>query len=340
MVPGTTRVQCRRGPHPRLLVQRTALPRLKGNQKPRPPTTRMNKFTQIITAPFRFIWRLVSLPIRSYQQLRLFLNEEPDEHPLADTLAGVVQDKAVREALFQEVEAFRVHLLRAIAVLAVVVIISFLFTPKLLDFLASPLDGGIDSLKAIEVTESVGVFMRVAVLSGITLSLPYIAFEFWLFFAPGLKPRSKKFGLIGIPLATLLFTSGMAFAFFVMMPAALPFLLNFMGIRAELRPNSYYSFITGVMFWIGVSFEFPLVIYVLTAMGFIKPKVLAEQWRLAIVFIAILAAVITPTIDPVNMALVMIPMILLYFVSIGLSKIAYREREKQIENNLTEPEEI
>ena len=182
--------------------------------------------------------------------------------------------------------------------------------------------------------------MRVAVLSGITLSLPYIAFEFWLFFAPGLKPRSKKFGLIGIPLATLLFTSGMAFAFFVMMPAALPFLLNFMGIRAELRPNSYYSFITGVMFWIGVSFEFPLVIYVLTAMGFIKPKVLAEQWRLAIVFIAILAAVITPTIDPVNMALVMIPMILLYFVSIGLSKIAYREREKQIENNLTEPEEI
>ena len=63
-----------------------------------------------------------------------------------------------------------------------------------------------------------------------------------------------------------------------------------MGIQAELRPNSYYNFITGVMFWIGVSFEFPLVIYVLTAMGFVKPKVLSEQWRLAIVLIAILAS--------------------------------------------------
>jgi len=189
------------------------------------------------------------------------------------------------------------------------------------------------------VTESVGVFMRVAVLSGITISLPYIAFEFLLFFAPGLKPRSKKFGLVGIPLATLLFTSGMAFAFFIMMPAALPFLLNFMGIQAELRPQSYFNFITGVMFWIGVSFEFPLVIYVLTAMGLIKPKVLAEQWRLAVVLIAILAAAITPTIDPVNMALVMAPMILLYFVSIGLSKIAYRERERQTRNDPLEREE-
>jgi len=300
----------------------------------------MNKLSRIITAPFRLLWRLLNLPFRSYKKLLLFLNEEPEEHPLVDTLTGVVQDKAVREALFQEIEVFRIHLLRSIVVLAVVVIISFFFTPKLLAFLASPLEGGIDSLKAIEVTESVGVFMRVAVLSGITISLPYIAFEFWLFFAPGLKPRSKKFGLVGIPLATLLFTGGMAFAFFIMMPAALPFLLNFMGIQAELRPNSYYSFITGVMFWIGVSFEFPLVIYVLTAMGFVKPKVLAEQWRIAVVLIAILAAVITPTVDPVNMALVMAPMILLYFVSIGLSKIAYRDREKQAENSLIEQEEI
>jgi sec-independent protein translocase protein TatC len=294
----------------------------------------MNKTIRIITAPFRVIWWLASFPFRSLIKLRLFLNEEPEEHPLTDTLAGVVQDKAVREALFQEIETFRAHLIRSVVILAVVVLVSFFFTPRLLDFLASPLEGGIDSLKAIEVTESVGVFMRVAVLSGITISLPYIAFEFWLFFAPGLRPRSKKFGLIGIPLAALLFTTGMAFAFFIMMPAALPFLLNFMGIQAELRPHSYYNFITGVMFWIGVSFEFPLIIYVLTAMGFIKPKGLVEQWRLAVVLIAILAAAITPTIDPVNMALVMAPMILLYFVSIGLSKIAYRDRVKQARKNL------
>ena len=84
------------------------------------------------------------------------------------------------------------------------------------------------------------------------------------------------------------------------------------------------------MFWIGVSFEFPLVIYVLTAIGFIKPKVLVEQWRLAIILIAVLAAAITPTVDPVNMTLVMAPMTLLYFVSIGLSYIAYRGRTQNL----------
>jgi sec-independent protein translocase protein TatC len=121
----------------------------------------------------------------------------------------------------------------------------------------------------------------------------------------------------------------MAFAYYVMMPAALPFLLNFMGIQAELRPASYYSFLTGVMFWIGIAFEFPLVIYALTAIGLIHPKVLAEQWRLAIILIALLAAAITPTVDPINMSLVMGPMILLYFISIGLSRIAYRSRIRQ-----------
>jgi sec-independent protein translocase protein TatC len=82
------------------------------------------------------------------------------------------------------------------------------------------------------------------------------------------------------------------------------------------------------MFWLGLFFEFPLVIYVLTSIGFVKPRVLAQQWRLAIVIISILAAAITPTIDPVNMALVMLPMSLLYFVSIGLSYVAYAGRRE------------
>jgi sec-independent protein translocase protein TatC len=132
------------------------------------------------------------------------------------------------------------------------------------------------------VTESIGVFMKVALLSGLAISLPYIAFEFWLFAAPGLKPSSRSFGLVAIPLATLLFTCGMAFAFYIMLPAALPFLSNFLGIQAEWRPASYFNFVTGVMFWIGVAFEFPLVVYALTAIGFVKPKVMAEQWRLAV----------------------------------------------------------
>ena len=283
----------------------------------------------LVTAPFRLLWWIITFPFRSYRQIQVFLTEEPEEHSLVDVLSTTVSDKDVRQSLWDHVEDLRKHLLRSLIALTLAVVVSFIFTQPLIHYLARPV-GGLETLKAIEVTVSIGVFMKVALLSGVALSLPYIAFEFWLFAAPGLRPRSRMFGLVAIPLATLLFVCGMAFAFYVMMPAALPFLINFMGIQAELRPQSYYNFVTGVMFWIGVSFEFPLVIYALTAIGFLKPKVLAEQWRLAIILIAVLAAAITPTVDPVNMALVMGPMIVLYFISIGLSQIAYRGRVRQV----------
>jgi sec-independent protein translocase protein TatC len=229
--------------------------------------------------------------------------------------------------MWEHVEALRAHLLRAVLALVLTVGISFLFTQKIIEFLARPI-GGLDKLKAIEVTESIGVFMRVALLSGIALAIPYIAFELWLFAAPGLRPRERKMGLAGIPLATIFFLGGATFTYFVMLPTALPFLINFLGIKAELRPQSYFAFVTGLIFWIGVAFEFPLVIYVLSAIGLIKPQILAQQWRLAVVIISIVAAAITPTVDPVNMGLVMAPMILLYFVSIGLSYLAYAGRRR------------
>jgi sec-independent protein translocase protein TatC len=211
--------------------------------------------------------------------------------------------------------------------LVVTVCVSFLFTQNIINFLAQPV-GGLDKLIAIEVTESIGVFMKVALFSGIALAIPYIAFEMWWFAAPGLRSYERKMGLAGIPLAFIFFIGGAAFTFYLMLPAALPFLNNFMHIKTELRPESYFSFIIGLMFWVGVSFEFPLVIYVLSAVGFIKPQVLSQQWRLSIVIIAIVAAVITPTVDPINQGLVMAPMILLYFVSIGLSYIAYAGRKR------------
>ena len=288
------------------------------------------KLWGIITAPFRILWKIITFPIKSWKKAKVFLNEEPEEHSLIDTAANTLQSAEARASFFDHLDVLRKHLFRALLALIVTVAISFLFTEGIIDYLSLPV-GGIDQLRSIDPTESISVFMRVALMSGVILALPYIAFEFWYFLAPGLKPSSKKFGIIGIPLAALLFVGGVAFTHYIMLPAALPFLLNFMGIQAELRPSSYFGFILNVMFWIGVSFEFPLVIYILSSIGFVKPETLKNQWRLAIVIIAIIAAAITPTIDPVNMGLVMLPMILLYFISIGLSYIAYNNKEKQLE---------
>jgi sec-independent protein translocase protein TatC len=143
---------------------------------------------------------------------------------------------------------------------------------------------------------------------------------------PGLKRRERALLIVAIPIATLLFLLGMAFAYYIMLPVALPFLLNFLGIVTVPRPSNYIRFVTGVMFWIGIAFQFPLIIYTLAGLGVVKAKSLASGWRFAILGIAILAAAITPTIDPVNMALVMAPMIVLYFLSIGLAALAQRRR--------------
>jgi len=286
---------------------------------------------RVITFPFVLVFKIITFPFYAIRTANRFLNAELEsDNSISDSFVKIVSEPEARASLWDHIEALRMHLLRMVIGLAIGVGISFYFTQNIIGILAGPV-GGLKNLIAIEVTESIGVFMRVALLSGIALALPYMAFELWLFVAPGLKPREKKFGLIGIPIAAILFITGMAFCYYILLPSALKFLLDFMGIHAQLRPNSYFSFVTGLMFWIGISFEFPLVIYVLTLMGFVKPQILAQQWRIAVVIISIIAAAVTPTVDPVNMGLVMIPMIILYFISIGLSYIAYAGRSKREE---------
>jgi len=279
---------------------------------------------RVITFPFRAVLWLLRLPIRFYKKAHEFLTFEPEDRPFVDAFADTIQKPS---SLIGHLEALRKHLFRMLTAVALGILLVATYTSKIIDLLSKPI-GGISALKAIDVTESVGVFMRVALLGGFAIALPYLAFEIWLFAAPGLSARSRRLGLLGIPLAGIFFISGMAFAYFFLLPTALPFLLSFMGIQTIPRPSSYINFITGLMFWIGISFEFPLVIYVLTLMGIVKPNFLARNWRIAVVIIAIAAAAVTPTVDPVNMALVMAPMILLYFLSIGMSHLAAIGRKR------------
>lgn len=284
---------------------------------------------RILTSPFRLLFwffRAIARGISTfYAEIQGLLTEEVEDEPLPDTFVKVVENPS---SVLEHLDALRRHLLRSVLFLILTTTLAFAFTRQIIDLLAGPI-GGINSLTAIEVTEPIGVFMRVALLAGFTFALPYIAFELWRFAAPGLHRSSRFTGLFAIPLVTIFFAGGMAFAYKFMLPTALPFLLNFMGMNAQVRPASYISFSTGLMFWVGIAFEFPLIIYMLASLGFVNARLLLEQWRLAVVAIAVLSALITPTIDPVNMALVMGPMIILYFISIGLASIAQRNRRRK-----------
>ncbi|MCJ7696223.1 MAG: twin-arginine translocase subunit TatC [Anaerolineaceae bacterium] len=199
--------------------------------------------------------------------------------------------------------------------------ISLFFSEALIQYLSRPV-GGIEKLQAIEVTETVSAYMRVALLSGFILSLPWTLVQLMIFVVPGLKQKERKWLFSAIPFATLLFIGGVLFSFFIMLPPALNFMTEFLSIETNIRLKNYLDFLINLLFWVGISFETPLIFFILSKLGIVNGKMLLKGWKIAIIVIAILAAVITPTGDPVNMAILMAPLLILYILSILLAFVA------------------
>jgi sec-independent protein translocase protein TatC len=266
-------------------------------------------FFRRITKPFRLIGKWMSAP---FKKTIGFFQEEPSDAPMMDSLKLAIEEPA---SFLEHVGALRKHMLRSIAVLLICAVVCFAFLSNLLDFIAQPI-GGLSELQAVDVTEPIGVGMRVVLLAAFAVALPYIIFEIFLFVAPALPRRARVIGLLTIPLVVIFFFGGMAFTYYLILPAGLPVLLNFLDVSTQIRPSS----------WIGALFEFPLLAYILTVMKILSPSVLLKNWRIAVVVISVLSAIITPTIDPINMLLVMVPLMLLYGLSILLSLLAGGKR--------------
>jgi sec-independent protein translocase protein TatC len=237
--------------------------------------------------------------------------------------------------LIEHIEELRRRLLVALIALAVGVVASLFFSEKAVNFLAVPI-GGLANLQSIEITENVGVYMKVSLLCGVILAFPVIVYELLMFVLPGLKRNEKRLVIWSIPMITVFFLGGVAFAYLVLLPTTLPFLTDFLGVTTNPRLSNYISFVTNLIFWVGVSFELPLFVYLLARFGAVTPRILLKYWRQAIVVIAIVAAVITPTVDPVNMSLMMLPLIVLYFISILFAWLAQRGRRKAQEESSTD----
>lgn len=229
-------------------------------------------------------------------------------------------DKALM-GIWEHVAELRTRLLKALVALVLGVLVGFLITEQMIFWLAQPI-GGLDKLQSIEVTENISVFMRVSLLGGFILAFPVIFYQIMAFVLPGLNKNEKRWLLLSIPLATLLFVSGVLFAYFVMLPTAIPFLTEFLGVRTTVRLSNYVNFVTNLLFWIGISFETPLVVFILAKFRIVNAGMLARQWRVAVVVIAVLAAVVTPTVDPMSMGMLMLPLFVLYLLSILLAAFA------------------
>ncbi len=208
----------------------------------------------------------------------------------------------------------------------------FVFWQRILGWLLAPARESHPNFKAVvfSPTESIGVFFKIGLYGGLLIASPVFVYELLAFIVPGLTSREKKILLPGIVGTIVFLLAGMAFAYWVMLPASLGFLLDFGGSQfdAVIGAKQYLDFATRIIFWVGVAFELPMVMALLSAIGLVRARQMLSFWRYGVVIIFIIAAIITPTPDPYNQSLVAGPLLLLYFVGVLLAWLVRRRPAK------------
>lgn len=232
-------------------------------------------------------------------------------------------DTQGKMSIVEHLEELRRRLLICLVAVALGTIVALLFTDPLMEILLR-LAGPDIHVQAIEVPEKFTTSLRLALIVGIALAMPVLIYQIWLFLRPALFPHERRYVLIGLPLVILFFIGGVLFSYFLALPAALRFLLNFGSGLVTTQPQlgPYLSFISTLLLWSGISFELPVFLFFLAKIHVLDWRRLARWRKYAFLIICIVAAIITPTPDPVNMMIVAIPLYLLYEIGILLARLA------------------
>lgn len=249
---------------------------------------------------------------------------ERSENPLYD----IVQ---ILYGTVEHLVELRKRIFVVLGALTVGAVAAGIFANKILELLTLPAKGV--PLVVLRPTDMVWTYFEVILSAAAIVALPVLLVEALFFIRPALEsPAELKLyravAIIGLPMVAIFFLAGIAFAYFIMLPFGLKYLSGFGSdiARATWNVREYFSFVLAVMMWIGAAFETPVIMAALAALGIVSPHLMAKQWRYAIVGVAFVAAAITPTVDPVNMALVMAPLLGLYFLGVLMARAVYRPR--------------
>ena len=240
---------------------------------------------------------------------------------------------AEREFTLREhLDELRRRLIITAGATVVGVVVAFVFYERILDFLIVPAKGfgmGPETKPIFtEVTEMIGVAMKTSVMGGVVLAMPVVLYQLVRFVTPGLTGREKAYLFAFMPGMLVAFAAGVMFGYYILVPPALRFLFSFGSDIATpmIRIGNYINVVTSLLFWMGIIFELPLVMFFLARLGVVSSRRLARYRRYFLVVAFLLGAVITPTVDPVNQTLVAVPIVVLYEVGIWLAKLAERLR--------------
>ena len=198
------------------------------------------------------------------------------------------------------------------------------------DFAAQPGEGYSADERMIVTTavEPFTLYVTVSLYAAIALSVPFLLLQIWGFVAPGLYRHERAYATPFIGLSSVSFVIGAAFAYYVLFPPAVRYLLGLgQDFRLMLRASDYFDFITLIMLAMGVVFQMPAITYVLARIGLVTAGYLIRIWRIALVAILVVAALVSPTADIPNMMLFAAPMVVLYLISIFIAWIFGRKRQ-------------
>jgi len=226
----------------------------------------------------------------------------------------------------------RKRLFKMVIGVAVGTVIAFIFyDPYITNFLLWPKPDGVD-LQAIEVMETISVLFTVSLMCGIIIAMPYILYQLFAFIKPALTDKEKRYVYMAVPAIAGLFLLGVAFTYFIALPPALNFLMGFAPAEVLVAPQykNYISIVTRMLLVMGICFELPLLFMVLASFGVIKKGFLGKWLKIWIIIAFILAAIITPTMDPINQSIIAGALIVLYLASIWLVDLAAGGRERRL----------
>lgn len=228
--------------------------------------------------------------------------------------------------LVEHLDELRRRILISLGAVFICACLAFWKIQDILSYLMIP---PVDHLVFFSPTEAFMEYFKLAFFVGFLIASPVVFYQLWVFVSVGLTERERKAFLLAMPFSATLFLGGAAFAFFLVIPWALKFLINFAGanVMPVISISKYLSFVVMMLITFGVIFELPVAVMLLSKLGIVTPSFLSRNRKYAILVIFIAAALLTPTPDAFTQILMAVPLIALYELSIWICRFTKRKEQ-------------
>lgn len=246
------------------------------------------------------------------------------------------QETGGKMSFFDHLVDLRKRLINSALAIAIGAMVGVAISQKVIGFIVRPMQDALrkmhldDKLIYTSPTGYINMIITMGIYIGVVLAAPFVLYQIWLFIAPGLYKHERRAVSTFVYSSFFLFLAGISFGYYVMLPYILDFLIGLQGpFKPLISINEYFDFILIVLLGLGLIFELPVLIFFLALFGIVTPRFLWKNLRYAILVIAIIAAIVTPTPDAMTMLVFMAPMIGLYFVGMGVAWMVVRNKAKR-----------